>query len=118
MGVKISLFGKSSDQKTSYDDTMCVVDVEDDYNIIISNNTMSNPINIVKNTIPNKLEPLPIDIVDKTDSNRSLPINIIDKNSVEEINISNSPQFSMSPPVNDDKNKKKKNKKKKKRKTD
>lgn len=117
MGVKLSLFGKSSDQKTSYDDTMCVVDVEDDYNIIISNNTMSNPINIVKNTIPNKIEPLPIDLVDKIDSNPSLPINIIVKNSVEDIIISNSPQFSMSPPVNDAKNKKK-NKKKKKRKTD
>lgn len=117
MGVKLSLFGKSSDQKTSYDDTMCVVDVEDDYNIIISNNTMSNPINIVKNTIPNKIESLPIDIVDKIESNPSLPINIIDKNSVvEDIIISNSPQFSMSPPIND--NKKKKNKKKKKRKTD
>ena len=78
MGVKISLFGNSSNQKTSYDDTTCVIDVEDDYNIIISNNLMSQPKNIVKDTIPNKLETSVINIVDKT----SLPINIVDNNKI------------------------------------
>jgi hypothetical protein len=112
MGVKISLLGKNIDQKTNYDNKMCSVDVDEDYDIIESN-IQSNPIDIVKDTIPNKIE-----VTDNLDQYSLVTIqdnlNTINNTS----HISSSPQFSISPPINNDiikinkKRKKRKNKKK------
>ena len=107
MGAKISLFGKDIDQKTNYDNKMCSsVDVDEDYDIIENDNIQSSTIDIVKNTIPIKIDPLVNNIID----------NLVSQSITndESLYLSNSPQFSISPPVNNDIIKT--NKKKKKRK--